>query len=70
MSQRSRNNLILEDSYGDQNKDNERKFNKTGLTSEELKLKLIQVVKNKGIFDTMKVNICLLIIFTFLFYCF
>ncbi len=55
MSHRSRTNLILDESYDDQNGINEKKFNKTGLSSEELKLKLIQVVKNKGIFDTMKV---------------
>ena len=30
--------------------------NSKGLTSKELKAKLIQVVKNKGIYDSMKVN--------------
>lgn len=29
---------------------------KDGLTAEELKNKLLQTVKNKGIFDSMKVN--------------
>ena len=29
--------------------------NSKGLTSKELKAKLIQVVKNKGIYDSMKV---------------
>ena len=45
MSHRSRANLILDESYDDHedHRDNDKKFNKTGLTSEELKLKLIQV---------------------------
>lgn len=35
---------------------NSSKNHKDGLSSHELKNKLIQVVKNKGIFDSMKVN--------------
>lgn len=49
-------------SYSYENENENRSFRKKssnqkdGLTSNELKNRLIQVVKNKGIFDSMKVN--------------
>lgn len=56
MSLRTEEDESSEEFYSSPKRSHRSAMDRQGLSSDELKLRLLQTVKNKGIYDSMKVN--------------